>query len=122
MKTKAIAETKVKTDRIESGVLTHLLRANLVPESWVPPKEIRELRELVRRRTFLVRTRTKVKNRVHAELDKLDITPIKPPFTRKGREILKGLGIEAVNQLLPVVEALDRQIGEVYAIIDQTAW
>jgi transposase len=121
LKTKAIAQAKVKTDKIDSEVLAHLLRADLVPESWVPPKEIRELRELVKRRVFLVRMRTKVKNRVYAELTKRDITPVRPPFTRKGMEVLKGLGIGAVSQLLPVIEVLDRQIGEASSVIEGMA-
>jgi transposase len=121
LKTKAIAQAKVKTDKVDARILAHLLRADLVPEAWVPPKEIRELRELVKRRAFLVRLRTKVKNRVHAELAKRAIPPVKHPFTRKGREVLQGLGIDAVSQLLPVLAVLDRQIGEVSAVIDRTA-
>ncbi|MCW4039027.1 MAG: IS110 family transposase [Candidatus Bathyarchaeota archaeon] len=121
LKTKAIAQAKVKTDRIDSETLAHLLRADLVPESWVPPQEVRDLRELVKRRAFLVKMRTKLKNRVHAELAKRDITPVRPPFTRKGMAVLKGLGIGAVSQLLPVIEVLDRQITEVSAIIDRVA-
>jgi len=66
LETKAIAKAKVKTDKIDSKILAHLLRADLVPESWVPPREIRDLRSLVKHRAFLVRTRTKLKNRVHA--------------------------------------------------------
>ena len=58
LKTKAIAEARVKTGKINSEVLAHLLRADLVPESWVPPKETRALRSLVKHRAFLVRTRT----------------------------------------------------------------
>lgn len=121
LKTKAIAEAKVKTDKIDSEVLAHLLRADLVPESWVPPRDIRELRELVKRRAFLVRLRTRLKNRVHAELAKRDITPVRPPFTRLGREVLMGLGIEAVNQLLPVIEVLDGQIGLISKNIEKMA-
>jgi len=121
LKTKAIAQAKIKTDKIDSETLAHLLRADLVPEAWVPPQEIRALRELVKRRAFLVRMRTRVKNRVHAELAKRDITPDRPPFTRKGREVLDGLGIAAVSQLLPVIEVLDRQIRAVSAVIDRTA-
>jgi transposase len=120
LKTKAIAQAKVKTDKIDSETLAHLLRADLVPEAWVPPPEIRALRELVKRRAFLVRLRTRVKNRVHAELAKRDIPAVTPLFTRKGREVLDGLGIAAVSQLLPVLEVLDRQIGEVSAVIDRT--
>ena len=57
LKTKLIAEAKVKTDKIDSEFLAHLLRADLIPESWVPPKKVRALRSLVKRRAFLVTMR-----------------------------------------------------------------
>lgn len=107
---KAIAEAKVKTDKVDSEILAHLLRANLLPESYVPPMDIRELREMVRRRSFLVGMRTKLKNRIHAELAKRGIDLETPLFTRRGRELLRSLRIEAVDQLLPVMDALDVQI------------
>jgi transposase len=78
----AIAEAKVKTDKVDSETLAHLLRANLLPESYVPPMDIRELREMVRRRSFLVGMRTKLKNRIHAELAKRGIDLETPLFTR----------------------------------------
>jgi transposase len=111
LKVKAIAEAKIKTDEIDSETLAHLLRADLLPESYVPPKEIRDLRELVKRRAFLVGMRTRLKNRIHAELAKRDIDPGSPLFTRRGRALLACLGVDAVSQLLPVMETLDRQIG-----------
>ena len=107
---KAIAEAKVKTDKVDSETLAHLLRANLLPESYVPPMDIRELREMVRRRSFLVGMRTKLKNRIHAELAKRGIDLETPLFTRRGRELLRSLSLEAVDQLLPVMDALDVQI------------
>ncbi len=110
---KAIAEAKVKTDKVDSETLAHLLRADLLPESYVPPRDIRELRDLVRRRAFLVGMRTQLKNRVHAELAKRRIDLGAPLFTRKGLELLRSLGLEAVTQLLPVMEALDGQISSV---------
>ena len=110
LETKAIAKARVKTDKIDSKILAHLLRADLVPESWVPPREVRDLRSLVKHRAFLVRTRTKLKNRVHAELDKRDIDLSVPLFTRRGRDLLKCLEIDAVNQLLSVMEVLNVQI------------
>lgn len=113
LKTKLIAEARIKTDKIDSEVLAHLLRSDLVPESWVPPKEIRELRSLVKQRAFLVRMRTKLKNRVHAELDRRDIDLGIPLFTRRGRELLGSLGIDPVNQLLNIMGVLDVQVREV---------
>jgi transposase len=121
LETKAIAKAKVKTDKIDSRILAHLLRADLVPESWVPPKEVRELRSLVKHRAFLVRMRTKLKNRVHAELDRRDIDLKIPLFARRGMELLRCLGIDAVNQLLSVIEVLDSQIREASAEIEGLA-
>jgi transposase len=39
-----IAEAKIKTDKIDAKTLVELLRGNFLPTSYVPPKEIRELR------------------------------------------------------------------------------
>lgn len=113
LKVKAIAQAKVKTDKIDSETLTHLLRADLLPESYVPPRDIRELREVVRRRAFLVGMRTMLKNRIHSDLAKRGISLGASPFSKTGKELLQGLGLEAVDQILPVMEVLDRQIGEI---------
>jgi len=113
LKVKAIAEAKIKTDKVDSETLTHLLRANLLPESYVPPKDIRELRDLVRRRAFLVGMRTKLKNRIHAELVRRGIDLGVPLFTLAGQELLRSHGIEAVDQMLPLIEALNQQIKRV---------
>ena len=111
LKVKAIAEAKIKTDEIDSETLAHLLRADLLPESYVPPKEIRDLRELVKRRAFLVGMRTRLKNRIRAELAKRRIRLGANPWTREGRVLLQSLELEAVDQIMPVMLTLDRQIG-----------
>ena len=58
LKTKAIACARVKNDKIDSNVLAHLLRANLLPTSYIPEKPIRMNRELLRYRASLVRIQT----------------------------------------------------------------
>jgi transposase len=121
LKVKVIAEAKIKTDEIDSETLAHLLRADLLPESYVPPREIRDLRELVKRRAFLVGMRTRLKNRIHAELAKRDVDLGTPLFTKQGRALLASLGIDAVSQLLPVMEALEQQIGEISGTLKRTA-
>jgi transposase len=55
-KTRLIAESRIKTDRIDSEALSELARLNALPLSYVPDEKIAELREMVRRRAFLVRT------------------------------------------------------------------
>jgi transposase len=70
MKTKAIACARVKTDKLDARILAHLLRADLIAESYVPPGNVREMRALVRHRLSLVKMRTGLKNKVHAITDK----------------------------------------------------
>jgi hypothetical protein len=55
-------------------MLADLLRANHILKSYVPPKEIRDIRALLRQREVVVRSRTVVKNSIHAILDKYDMT------------------------------------------------
>jgi transposase len=69
MKTKAIASARIKSDTIDARILAHLLKADLIPQSYVPAYEIREMRHLLRHRASIVKIRTMVKNKVHALLD-----------------------------------------------------
>ena len=64
MKTKAVASAKVKTDKLDARILAHLLRADLIAESYVPQGNVREMRALVRHRLSLVQMQTMVKNKV----------------------------------------------------------
>ena len=50
LKTKAIASMKTKSDKVAARILAHLLRADLIPPSVVPPCEFREKRYLLRHR------------------------------------------------------------------------
>jgi transposase len=110
MKTRIIAEARIKTDALDSEALAHLLRADLLPTSYVPPREFRELRELVRLRTYLVRERTRFKNKIRAELAKRGIRVLKNPFAKRRAPTLGGLGIETVNHCLSMIGALDERI------------
>jgi transposase len=69
-KVRVIAEAKVKTDRIDSRMLAHLLRADLIPAAYVPGPVTREQRRRLRQRMFLVRLSTMVKNRIHTLVDR----------------------------------------------------
>ena len=57
-----------KTDKLDAKGLAILLRNGTLPEVWIPPSELRDQRELLRLRIFLVRMRTRVKNRIHGTL------------------------------------------------------
>ena len=57
-----------KTDKLDARGLAILLRNGTLPEVWIPPSELRDQRELLRLRIFLVRLRTRVNNRIHGTL------------------------------------------------------
>lgn len=74
VRTRAIAEARIKTDSVDASTLADLLRANLVAESYIPPKEIRRLRETTRERKTFVKQTTQIKNRIHSILLRRGIT------------------------------------------------
>lgn len=67
-KVRAIAEARIKTDRIDSETLAHLLRADLIPEAYAPSKDVRAIKRVLRQRLFFVRVQTMIKNRIRALL------------------------------------------------------
>lgn len=69
-KTRAIAEAKVKTDKVDARILAQLLAADFLPGTWVADDRTRMRRRLVARRTHLVKQRTRLKNQVHAILSR----------------------------------------------------
>lgn len=74
LKTRAIAEATIKTDKVDARTLAHLLRTDLVAQCYIAPLVMRDNRQLLRHRTSLVRDRTTVINRIHSLLDKYDIS------------------------------------------------
>jgi transposase len=70
---KAFSCHRVKNDEKDAADLADLLRMGRLAEAWIAPPGIRELRELTHNRQKLVRTRTSVKDQVHAVLAKLGI-------------------------------------------------
>jgi len=57
-----------KTDQLDAKGLAILLRNGTLPEVWIPPGELRDQRESLRLRLFLVQLKTSVKNRIHGTL------------------------------------------------------
>ena len=88
---KAIASARLKNDKVDARTLAQLLRADLLPEAWIAPPEIRDLRALLRHRASLVRLATGLKNRVHAVLADRDITPPSSLRATPGRAWLAAL-------------------------------
>jgi len=102
LKTRAIADAKIKSDSIDAKTLAHLLRADLIPEVHVPSKEVREQKNLLRHRVWLVRLQTMTKNRIHQLIDRNHIKrpKVKNIFGVAGRTFLKGLNLSPIDQEL----------------------
>jgi transposase len=101
LKVKAIAEAKVKTDKIDSTTLAHLLRCDLLPESYVPSKEARYIRQVLRQRIFFVRIQTMLKNRIRGIIDKhpeVGKPPAENIFGIAGMAWLKEIKIAEIDK------------------------
>lgn len=120
VKLRAIAESKIKTDQRDSFILAELLRSNLIPEVHVPPKDIREIKNIMRQRLFLVKIRTKMKNRTHQIIDRNHIctSEFSDLFGVSGRKFINSLSLgETDNNLLKEnMELLDIVISQIKQI------
>ena len=107
---KAIAYAKVKSDKVDVRTLADLLRTDMIPESYVPDQETRDL---VRRRHYLVQTRSTFKSKMHVEIAKRWIKKHQGDlFTEAGRSYLRSLNIDAVDDYLDTIKFLDDKIRE----------
>ena len=107
-----------KTDKLDARGLAILLRNGTLPEVWIPPSELRDQRELLRLRIFLVRLRTRVKNRIHGTLSRHNVQV--PGADLFGVAARMHLGTrlpelplhsrEAVEQELATLDFLETQI------------
>src|ERR1700745_2968758 len=89
---KGFTSRRVKDDERDAADLADLLRMGRLPEAWIAPPEIRELRELTRDRHKLVKARTSSKDEVDGVLAKLGVPAPHPDiFGVHGQEWLDGL-------------------------------
>ena len=98
-KVRAIAEAKIKTDKIDSHILAQLLRADLIPAVYIPGKRACSYKEMLPQRVFLVRMRTRLKNRIHVLLDRLHIPfpSVTDIFGKRGATYLRKLNLPGVD-------------------------
>jgi transposase len=127
LRTRAIAAARVKTDAIDARTLAQLLRAGMLPEAYIAPRELRDLRELLRHRATLTRMRSAVKNRVHAILAKHGITHEHSDlFGKGGRAFLAALELRdaprrRLDSLIALICDFDREIEQTTREIDERA-
>lgn len=101
---KAIAAAKKKNDQADAETIADLLRVNLLPECYMAPAELRELRRILRYRNHVVQTAVKMKNKIAGLL-----LEVGTPYSRKrlhGKKYFASL-LERVEDVPPsVVELL----------------
>jgi len=106
LRTRAIAEAKIKTDKVDALVLANLLRADFLPRVWIPDQATIALRHQSTERANLVADRTRIKNRIHSVLhQRLIPAPHDDLFSPRSLAWLSQLDIDPLGR-----QALDRQL------------
>ncbi len=124
LRCKAIASARLKNDKVDAAILAQLLRADLLPEAWIAPGTVRQLRAVLRHRISLVRLGTQLRNRIHAVAADHGYDRSASYWTGPGRGWLAELELpaasrEIITDCLAVIDALtvliDRLDGELHA-------
>lgn len=117
-----------KTDALDAKGLAVLLRCRTLPESWIPPGELRDQRELLRTRMALRDLRMSLKHRIYAAVDRYGLHPeaISDLFGTKGRVYLAAIlerlpnetakmtamQLDSIDQIEEKIEMIERRIAE----------
>ena len=106
---------RAKTDNADCDLQLRLLLAGELPESWIPPAQILELRTRVRMRKTLIDQRTAWQQRLQAQLFHQGIPAGLRLRTEAGRDALaqaelSPAGRELVALGLRMIDALDREL------------
>ena len=108
-----------RTDRIDSEFIATLLRMRWFPAVYVPNKELRQLRSLLRHRVFRRRISTALKNRTWSEFRKRDIQLDVNLGTKRGRSIASSTRIYEVAQNLELLEVVEAQMKQIEAKLEK---
>jgi transposase len=127
VKTKAIASARIKNDKLDSHMLAQLLRADLLATVHVSSKKTRQLKELLRHRSKLVRDMVRMKNRIHNIMAKNNIgVPTSDLFGKRGLEFLSQAKLPSyqrhqVDTYLTIYHQLNEHSKALTKKISQTA-
>jgi transposase len=100
---KAITAAKKKNDNDDAEKIADLLRVNLLPECYMLPEEIRELRRVLRYRNYVVRTSVKMQNKMSGLLMEVGAKYSKKRL--KGKKYFSNL-LETVDEIPESVKGL----------------
>ena len=126
---KAIHGGKAKNDRIDATKLARLLRGGNFPIAYAYPKGMRETRDLLRRRTYLVRKRAELLTHLQIRGAQYNLAPFPKklsfPANRDEMKIAEQFSDPSVHKSasadLAVIERLDEVIGELELYLTRTA-
>jgi transposase len=118
LKTRLIADAQIKTDALDAGALATLLRGDLIARAYVPSRATRQRKEVLRQRLYWARLRTRIRNRVHALIDRqreLTMPQCSDLFGRKGMIALHKLTLAEpdatlLREELELLELVQNQI------------
>lgn len=124
LRTKAIAQAKVKTDRVDALVLAQLLRCDYLPDVWEPDEKTQRLRHLTSRKGSLAHQQTAIKNRIHSVLhERLIAAPFTDLYGTIGMNWLKSLPLDeggraTIDSELRLLKGVQGEI----ALLDQSLY
>src|SRR5215204_1344310 len=109
---------RAKTDRLDAGHLRDLMVIDRLPESWIPPDHIREIRTLMRLRHSLIEERTTHKQRIHAQLLHNGYPQISNLDSMEGRAHLEDMELPAaarkvVDLSLAMIEHINEELAPI---------
>src|SRR5216683_1743100 len=126
---KAIHGGKAKNDKIDAGKIARLLRGGTFPLAYAYPKGMRETRDLLRRRTYLVRKRAELLTHVQILNAQYNLAPFPKKLSfaanREEMHIAARFADPSVQKSaavnLALVDRLDELIGELELYLTRTA-
>jgi transposase len=124
---KAIHGGKAKNDKIDSRKIAGLLRGGMIPQAYVYPARMRSTRDLLRRRTYLVRRRTDLLSHIQNTNSQCNL----PEFGRKIANQNHRIGVaeqfadpcvrKSIEVDIELIDLLDKQIWNLEAFILRAA-
>ena len=96
---RVIAQSKRKTDKFDAQTLAEFLALDQIPEAWRPTPRVRQHRELVRHRNYVVRRSTSVKNKLRRVLSQYN-ADTKNLFSQAGRKYLAIIELSTTDRFV----------------------